>query len=141
MSDNLKNLLNSFKTSDELKAYIEAQQLSFIEVSKKVRTLEEENEKLQKKIKKLETEKNKESNIELEAQEVSHSEIICLSQIEALKRITEERTHTLEETKKFEIYQRILGQIVLSKKNKDDKLAKASDDELLRLVSGGKSDG
>lgn len=140
MADNLKKLLNSFKTPDELKAYIEAQQQAFIDVSKKVRSLEEENQKLQAKINKLQSNEQKSSNDELKSQDIGHSELICLVEIEKLKYLTETRPLTYEESKRFEIYNKILGQISLSKKKGDNPLKDIPDDELLRLIEGGKSD-
>lgn len=140
MSDKVKNYFNTFKTEEEFKAYIEAQQQSFIEVSKKVKNLEDENVNLQKKIEKLKLEQNKVTVSSLEAQDVSHSEIICLSQIELLKKRTEERELTYEESKKFEIFTKIYQQIKTAKKIGDEDLKKLSNDELLRVIQGGKSE-
>ena len=141
MEDNLKKLLNSFKTADELKAYIEAQQQSFIDISIKMRTLEEENKNLKNKIQKLESDDRKSKNSELESQNISHSELICLTEIEKLRFVTETRPLTLEETKRFEIFQKILGQIGLAKKNNDNPLKDTTNEELLKLIEGGKSNG
>lgn len=140
MSDKSKKYLNTFKTEEELKAYIEAQQQSFIEVSKKVRGLEDENDNLKKKIDKLQLQQNKDKVSSLEAEEISDSEIICLSQIELLKKRTEERELTYEETKKFEVFTKIYEQIKTAKKNNDEKLKETSTEQLLSLVSGGKSE-
>lgn len=138
MSDKSKKYLNTFKTEEELKAYIEAQQQSFIEVSKKVKNLEDENEALNKKIEKLQLDQTKSKINDLEAQDVSNSEIICLSQIELLKKRTEERELTYEESKKFEIFTKIYQQIKTAKKSNDEDLKNKSTDELLRVISGGK---
>jgi hypothetical protein len=140
MSDNLKNLLNSFKTPDELRAYIEAQQQSLIDVSKKVKKLEKEKEELEKKLKKLESTSKITGNEQLDIEGISNSELICLTEIEKLKRLTEDRELSYQETQKFDILQKVLNQINSNKKNKDSSLAKVSDDELLRLIDGGKVD-
>ncbi len=139
MSDKTKKYLNNFKTEEELQAYVDAQQHSFIEVSKKVKNLEDENENLKKKIEKLKLEQTKSTISSLEASETSHSEIICLSQIELLKKRTEERELTYEESKKFEIYTKIYQQIRTAKKTNNEELEKLSNDELLSVIQGGKS--
>ncbi len=133
MSDNIK----SFKTEEELKAFIEAQRLSFVAISIKVRNLEEENENLKKKIEKLKLEQVKSS---VSDQEMSNSEIICVSQIELLKKRTEERELTFEETKKFEVLTKIYEQIKSNKKSNDDELKNVSTEDLLTVLQGGKSE-
>lgn len=129
------------KTDMELKAYIEAQQQSFIEVSKKVRSLEEENQKLLNKIKTMESQGLQERNLLSIEQGISNSEIICLVEIEKLKNTTEIRELTKDESQKFDTYQKILTQINAAKKKGSNPLDNVSSEDLLKLIDGGKSNG
>lgn len=133
MSDNLKNLLNSFKTPDELRAYIEAQQQSLIDVSKKVKKLEKEKEELEKKLKKLESSENvTASNIQISGQ-MTNEEAICIVQLSNLRTISDERSLTFEETKKADVLIKLL-QSLQSKDKKKNELEEVDTETLLKLI-------
>lgn len=139
MSD-IKKLVNSFKTDDELHMFISAQQSSIIEVSKKIKSLEDENEKLKKQIEIYKLGQVAKDSEALGLMGDGQSEIICKTQIDLLKSASDERLLTLEESKKLDTYVKILGQISLAKKTKDSGLKDKSDAELFQLISGGKSE-
>lgn len=132
MSD-LKKLLNSFKTDEELKAYIEAQQHSFIEMSKKMKALEDLNANLTRQIGELTTELQWGKASELDTTNISNSELICLTEIGKLKITTSERPLTLEEAKKLDLYVKVL-QIMTSKKSKQDEFKDFDTEKLLKIV-------
>lgn len=133
--------MSYFKTIEEYQAFIEAQKVALVEASKKINKLEEQNQLLTQQVQDLSREIQWEKNSELESSGISHSEMICLVEIEKLKNLTTERALTYDETKRLEIFHKILGQIALAKKNKDgDDLKSKSTDELLKeltLIEGG----
>lgn len=133
---NLQKALESLKTTEELKAYIEAQQNSFIEISVKFKLLSDENERNKKQIEKFQSEKNQQRTNELKADGYSDAEIICITQLELLRLISDERHLTYEEVKKTETLTKVYDQIKKIAKNEDEFKGKTEAD-LLKLIEGG----
>lgn len=135
---NVDQMMQQFKTDTELKAYAEAQYMTILEMSKKIQKLEEDNLHLKKMLEKsvpiLEEDKK---DLLIFPAGTTNEEIICSIQLGKLKELSMERELTLEETKKTEIYSKIL----LSLRNKTDDSKKQAPTEalstadLLNLVS------
>ena len=136
----VKKILETFKTDIELEAYLQAQQQSLIEVSKKINELQQENENLKKQSENLSAEKNSERTLYLKDQEYTDAEIICVNQLERLRILAEERQLTYEETKKTETLTKVLEQVRSGKKDKDDLVKDLPTEEILRVISGGGSE-
>lgn len=117
----------------ELKAYSDAQARTLIEVSKKIKKLEDENKELKKQLmnsvpllKADETKPNFATTDE---------ETICRQQIFGLRQISMERELTLEETKKLDIYTKILISLENKPKTIEVKSKGLSNEELMALAS------
>ncbi len=128
------NILETLKTDAELEAFLQAQQQSLIEVSKKINELQNENEKLRKHAETLTAENNAQRTLYLKEQEYTDAEIICVNQLERLRILAEERTFTLEETKRTEILTKVLESIRKTDKKELDITKDIDTEELLRIV-------
>lgn len=123
----IDNLSNTFKETAELQEFCTSQQSLIIELSKKIKSLEDERNHLKTML---------DSSIPIYTSiTISDEENISREQLGRLKKISDERELTLEETKKVDIFTKIL--ISLSALNKDiDTSAKHMDTaELLQLMN------
>lgn len=136
----MANIRDTLKTDAELEAFLQAQQQSLIEVSKKINFLEQENEKLRKHADILNAQNNAERTLYLKDQEYTDAEIICVNQLERLRILAEERQLTLEEVKKSEILTKVLDSVRKTDKSKPDESRNLPTEDLLRLVNDGRSE-
>lgn len=126
----IDNMLEQFKDIAELKAYAEGQSKTIIELSKKNKKLEDENKKLNSLIEQerlIGVKSSIQSNI-------SDEENIARMQLKLLKTFSDDRELTYEESKKVELYTKIVKEF----DNKKNKLPNTNSEEkledLLRLV-------
>jgi len=131
MSDNILNLAKSFKDMTELQAYCDSQYKLIIDLSKKINKLEQEKKSLEETL--LKNNLNSSPLLDLST-ELSNEEVVCMVQLKLLKEISDRGSLTLEETRKFEIFTKILQIIHSNKKNNGEVLNKVKDDELLSLI-------
>lgn len=136
---NIDELVKNYKTYEELKIFTEAQFKQILQLSKRVKELEEKNKELKE---------NKKEIIKAEVLSLSttntsgfnvldDAKTTAQIQIKMLKEQAFERELTLEETKKLEIFNRILT----ANDEPKDKPIKATakvlkEDELLSLING-----
>lgn len=126
MSDSFDKMVEEFTNHAELLEFSKAQHKTIVELTRKVQNLE-------KKLKNTNNSKliKKEHSDILK---VSDEEIICRTQLNLLREIAMERELTLEETRKVDMYSKIL--IALSDKPKtiEVKTKGMKDDELLAVL-------
>lgn len=124
--DKISKQYNSF---DELKRYAEAQEKTLVDLSRVITSLEQENTSLKTVLKELDIKTDKPNFI------VSDEEVICRTQLSLLKQMALERQLTLEESRKVDIYSKIL--LALNEKPKTIKVETKNlkDEELLAIVS------
>lgn len=102
------------KELSDLRAFSEAQQKTIVQLTKKIKQLEEEREQLKNQL--TTPTVNVPKNIEpsgavAEKFLTSDQEAICRTQLMKLREIAFDREMTLEETKKVEIFSKILSSI------------------------------
>lgn len=108
--DKMDKMLEQFKDFASLQKYAEAQYKTILSLSKKVKTLEEENVELKDLLEKstplLDEEKKNFVAYQVEAS--SDEEMIAKVQLARIKEISMDRELTLEEAKRVEIFTKIL---------------------------------
>ncbi len=126
-----KNLLQ-YKEYSQLMEYASAQEKTILQISKKLQKAEEERDYY----KKLSESSPGISNQPKELQKIdgNQTEDICHNEIYKLKEVSSMRELTYEETKKLEIYFKVLTQINHNTKPLDVPAKKMTDEQLLKLV-------
>jgi hypothetical protein len=118
-----------YKDFNQLQEFVQAQQTTIIQLSKKIQKLEDERDHLKKLL---------ESSVPLIApiknENENDSEYICTMEISKLRDISTQRELTLEECRRLETYFKILTQINNRPKKEEKEVEKLSDGELLKLV-------
>lgn len=138
MSDIIDKMAEQFTDLAELKTYSAAQYKTILELSKKINKLEEENAELKKQLlNSTPKDPSTESAVNSELLMGSNQEIIAKIQLNRFKEISMERELSLEESKKVEIFAKIL----FSMNNKDKQFEKETpkrldDKELMALLEG-----
>lgn len=141
MDDN--SFLKQYKTREELEQFAIAQQKVLVQLNKKIQALEQERNTLIHESKKIvpiagsnARPEDRQSNLAS-----SHEEMIAREQIFLLKQVSSQRELTYEETKKLDIYTKILQTVVITNNQKKEKEAlQLPDEELLKLAeTDGKS--
>lgn len=136
------SFLKQYTTRDELEQFAIAQQKVLVQLNKKVQALEHEREGLLAGTKKLGTLTLVSPQPESQHKDLSSSaeEMIAREQIFLLKQISSARELTYEETKKLDIYTKILQTISFTNKKQEKEALKLPDEELLKLAeTDGKS--
>lgn len=133
MSDD--KLVQNFKTMKELRQYCNSQYRVINELNKRIVSLEEEN----KHLKDLLTRStpildNSSGSLEI-YKDLSDELATCLMQIKILKEKSLAGELTFEDTKKLEIYTKLLISLRDGKEKGDEATKALSDDELLKLVT------
>src|SRR5271170_5580033 len=104
-----KKTIEQYKSMDDLQLFAEAQNSTILQLSKKIQKLEEERDHLKKLL---------ESSVPLIKEEgkegaekflTSAEEAICIMQLERLRDISSSRELTLEESRRCEIFSKILS--------------------------------
>jgi hypothetical protein len=96
---------------EDLKAFAEAQQKTIIHLTKKIKTLEDENSHLKKLVEQTVPVIKKDGQPEQKGDKflTSDQEAICRVQLNKLRDISFDRELTLEEAKQVEIFSKILN--------------------------------
>lgn len=140
---NIDQLTEQFKTMEELKIFCQSQFKQILQLSKKIKELEDKNNDLVQKSKENKTLSlvNVDNTLPTNLGLKDDAEVISQIQIKMLKEQAFGRELTLEETKKLEIFNKILKQPVEKDKpiKVDAKVLKEED--LLKAVSEEKSVG
>lgn len=106
----LNSMFEETKELSDLRAFSEAQQRTIIQLTKKIKQLEEEKDHLKGLLETtapvIQTSEN--NSIITEKFLTSDQETICRTQLMKLREIALDREMTLEETKKVEIFSKIL---------------------------------
>lgn len=132
-------MAEQFKSLEDLQKYCNSQFLTIIELSKKITKLEEENKHLKEILEKstalIATDAPKDLQpIESLLITGKDEEYIALTEIRRLKDLTRERDLSLEETKRLEIYTKILNQLYTTPKTIKVESRKLNNDDLLKML-------
>jgi len=123
-----------YKEMSQLQEFASAQQKTIIQLSKKIQKIEEERDHLKTLL---------ESSVPLiktEGQQMgekfltSAEEAICVAQLDMLRDISVKREFTLEETRKVEVFSKVLAAVRNAPKTIEIKNKNMSTEQLLALV-------
>ncbi len=123
-----------YKELGQLQEFADAQQKTIIQLSKKIQRIEEERDHLKILL---------ESSVPLiksEGQQIgekfltSAEEAICVMQLDKLRGISSARELTLEETRKVEVFSKVLAAVRNAPKTIEIKNKQMTSEELLALV-------
>lgn len=129
-------MLEQFKTHEELKVFCTAQQKTLIDLTKKLKVSEEEIKHLKKLLEGAVPVIKSPEKIDFSAND---EESIARQQLYLLKQLSNERELNFEETKRVEIYSKIL--LALREKNPkpiETEARRLSDSELTASLEPGK---
>lgn len=135
MADNFTLITKNIVSFDEMQKFAEAQHKTIIELSRKIKKLEDEKFSLEALLKSVDLPVMQQED-SLFLTNLAAEEYIATIQLEKLKHLSKERELTLEEARKVEIFTKILT-IPASSKPKDIKAVakKMSDEDLLRSLT------
>jgi hypothetical protein len=126
-------MAQQFTDLAELQNYCNSQYELIIELSKKINNLEEERDHLKKLLDQKEHPLIPQpSKIDVFSH-VTDEEITCRMQLRMLKELSNERELTLEETKRFEIFTKVLSSIK-SKEDNKPKMEDMKEEDLLSML-------
>lgn len=133
--DSMDKMLEQFKDVASLQKYAEAQYKTILSLSRKVKVLEEENVELKDLLEKSTPllQEEKQNFIAYQVEASSDEEMIAKVQLARMKEISMDRELTLEETKRVEIFTKIL----LSKGSSSSisiQTQKMNNDDLLKML-------
>jgi len=101
----VSDMADKFKEESELQLTVEAQMLTLVKLNKKIKQVEDENEHLKKLLKQT-------NPIIVSMEEAGlDEELISRSELRKLRNVSQERELSMEETKKVEIYSKIMANI------------------------------
>jgi hypothetical protein len=136
--NSIDKMLEQFKDVASLQKYAEAQYKTILSLSKRVKSLEEENVELKDLLEKSTPllQEEKQNFIAYQVEASSDEEMIAKVQLARIKEISMERELTLEEAKRVEIFTKILANkgsntsiaIQTQKMNSDDLLKMLDND-------------
>jgi hypothetical protein len=140
---NIDQLVQNFKTFEELKIFCESQFKQVLQLSKRNKELEDQISELKKQSKDLVKKEFNSSPILLEAGSIRGQEdakIIAQIQLKLFKDLAYDRELTLDEAKRVDLFNKIL----IDPSKEDDKPLKANvkvlkNEELMLMVDNGKS--
>ena len=135
MSDNFDQMIKDFKSMVELKKFSEAQHKTIIELTKKINSLQKENETIRDTLK---VQNVQLPEIKQDLNAITDEEVICRTQLSVLKNKSLLGELTLEEAKKVDIFSKIILSIEQQGKKTNSTFEQLSNDELLALVDGKK---
>lgn len=138
-SDNIDKMSKNFKEVAEIRAYSEAQTKTIIELNKKLNALEQENIVFKRRVEGIDLEAKREEQKTLRPN-VSDEQAICEMQLAILRDRSLEGELTLEESKKVEIFAKLLLSLRNPGKKEEEKVKGLDSTELLKLIDGGLSD-
>ncbi len=132
--ESISKTIQQYKDFDSLQQFAEAQNKTIIQISKQVQKLKEERDHLKTLL---------ESSVPLIKKEGEHvgekflttaEEAICVMQLDKLRDISSARELTLEETRKVEVFSKVLAAVRNAPKTIEIKNKQMSSEELLALV-------
>lgn len=137
MEDEIPKTIAQYKDLNQLQQYAVAQNTTILQLSKKLKKLEEERNHLKQLLESSVPILNDDSKPQLgEKFLTSSEESICVMQLEKLRDISVERELTLEEARRVEIFSKVLSASRNSPKVIEFKTKHMSNEELLALVEG-----
>lgn len=123
-----------YKELSQLQEFAEAQQKTIIQLSKKIQKIEEERDHLKTLLESSVPLIKREGEQSGEKFLTSAEEAICVMQLEKLRDISIGRELTLEETRKVEVFSKVLNIARNAPKTIEIKNKQLSNEELLALV-------
>jgi hypothetical protein len=130
----IETMMKEFKDFSELHMFAEAQQRSLIDLSKKVKKLEDENAALKRELNASKMPQTSQRVQTLNPIAIGDDEMICRRQLSLLREQSMERELTLEEARRFEIFTKTLTSIENKPKVIEVQTRGLSNDELLALA-------
>lgn len=124
---------NQNKTYDELNEFAEAQQKVIIQLNKKIQKLESEKNHLEGLLKNAPVQLFGGKELAI-ANDMATEEAICAMQIKRLEEVSLGRELTLEETRKLEAFSKILATFRSNPKTIDVRTKHLETEEVLRLI-------
>lgn len=128
-----KNMVDQFKTIEDLSAFAKAQQKTLIELTKKNKNYEEEIKHLKKLVEGAVPLISNKPKVDFST---SDEESIAREQLFRLKELSRERELNLEETKRYEIYSKMLSNLKEKPKDINAKSKDVDDAVLIALLPG-----
>lgn len=123
-----------YKEMSQLQEFAMAQQKTIVQLSKKLQKLEEEKDHLKKLLESSVPLIREEGKPLAEKMLTTSEEAICVMQLDKLRDISTARELTLEETRRVEIFSKILSTFRNMPKTIEIKSKQLSNEELLTLV-------
>lgn len=137
MEDNVSKNIAQYKELSQLQQYAEAQNTTILQLSKKLKKLEEERDHLKQLLESSVPILKDDSNPSLRQKFLTSSEeAICVMQLEKLRDIASARELTLEEARRVEIFSKVLTAARNSPKVIELKTQNMTNEELLAIVEG-----
>jgi len=135
MSDDIDKMIEQYKDVTSLQKYANAQYKTILSLTRKIKLLEQENIELKDLLEKATPvlEEDKKNFLIYQDNGESDEEIISRVQLARLKEISLDRELTLEETKRVEIFNKILASKNNSKSN-SEKTQKMNNEDLLKML-------
>lgn len=143
----IDKMLSQFTSIDQIKVFCESQYKEILKLTKKIKTLEEANDKLlldldKEKAKFAVASQNGDAasvdNVLINLDEADH-ELICKLQLAILRNRAMQMELTLEEARKVEIYSKVLQQDT-RKEKKSNIVKQLSNDDLVKMLEGNADD-
>lgn len=135
MSQPVDKTVAQYKDFNQLQEFAQAQQTTIISLSKKIQKLEDERDHLKKLLESTVPLFNEPGKVIASGKLLtSAEEAICVMQLDRLRDISLERELTLEETRRVEIFSKVLASVKSKPKDSDSKAKEMSNEELLALV-------
>lgn len=134
----IDNIAKQFKNFAELQQFCSVQFQQILDLQAKIKDVEDKNKHLEKLLDTNSVLIQSSGDIQKLVSESVDAETICLSQLKLLNRLSEDGQLTLEETKKTEIFYKILTSIQSKSKSKTNPTDELNDAELLTLITSDK---
>lgn len=133
--EDVSKTIQQYKDFDQLQQFAQAQHTTIVQLSKKIQKIEDERDHL-KKLLESSVPILKDPNKPVDGNKflTTDEEAICVMQLNKLRDLSSERELTLEETKRVEIFSKILSNVRNAPKVIELKTKQLSDQELLALV-------
>lgn len=132
--DEINKTIAQYKDFNQLQEFASAQQKTIISLSKKIQRIEEERDHLKTLLESSVPLIKKEGEQSGERFLTSSEEAICIMQLEKLRDISSARELTLEETRKVEVFSKVLNAVRNAPKTIEIKNKQMTSEELLALV-------
>jgi acetolactate synthase small subunit len=131
MSSPIDKMLQQFGTIEELQAFCRAQQKTLIDMTKKLKASDDEIKHLKKLLEGAVPVINAPAKIDLSSND---EEAIAREQLYLLKKLSSERELTLEETKRYEIFSKMLTTLKDKPKTIEATARNLSNDQLMAAM-------